>query len=217
MDKPILDERLKMCASLVRESARLVDVGTDHAYLPIELLKDGRISYAAATDINEGPLKSGENNALKYSTDNIEFRLGAGLSPITEKDKITDIVIAGMGGEVISGIISDSPLTKDKNINLVLQPMTKSEELITFLYNNGFEIFTQKCVVCKGKTYTVMSAYYTGNSPEIDDVFPYIGKLSLKDDTNLNFIKTEIKHLENKSKGDSSFLTIIEKLKQVIK
>lgn len=218
MDKLInLDERLEMCASLVRESARLVDVGCDHAYLSISLLKSGKISYAIASDINEMPLKSGENNAVKYGVDNIEFRLGSGLEAIKPEDKITDIVIAGMGGEIISGIIDESPLTRDKSINLVLQPMSKSEELISYLYKNGFEIIKQKCVVSKGKCYTVMSACYTGSSPEIDDTFPYIGKLDLENETNLRFMKTQLRHLENKSKGDSSLLSIIEKIEQVIK
>lgn len=214
MDKPVLDERLKICASLVRESARLADVGTDHAYLPIRLLKSGKISYAIASDINEKPLKSGESNAKLYGEKNIEFRLGAGLNPIKAEDKITDIVIAGMGGEVISGIIDESPLTKDKNINLILQPMTRSEELLKYLYKNGFEIEKQKCVICKGKCYTVLSARFTESNPEIDDVFPYLGKLGLNDETNRNFAQIQIRNLENKSKGDSSLLPIIDKIKK---
>lgn len=214
MDKPVLDERLKMCASLVRESARLADVGTDHAYLPLWLLKSGKISYAIASDINENPLKSGESNAKIYGEKNIEFRLGSGLEPFTAEDKITDVVIAGMGGEIIGETITQSPLTKDKDLNLILQPMTRSEELIKYLYKNGFEIKTQNCVICKGKCYTVMSACFTGGSPETDDVFPYIGKLDLKDETNRRFAQIQIKNLENKSRGDSSLLPIIDSIKK---
>lgn len=217
MDKLInLDERLEMCASLVRESARLADVGCDHAYLSISLLKSGKISFAVASDINEKPLKSGKENAEKYGVKNIEFRLGSGLREIKVEDKITDVVIAGMGGEIISEIINESPLTKDESMNLVLQPMTKSEELISYLYENGFEISKQKCVVSKGKCYTVISAFYSGKSTEIDEAFKYTGKLDLNDEINRRFIKAEIKHLENKSKGDSSLSMVIEKLKKVI-
>jgi tRNA (adenine22-N1)-methyltransferase len=214
MDKPALDERLRICASLVRESARLADVGTDHAYLPIWLLKSGKINYAIASDINEKPLESGESNAKLYGEKNIEFRLGSGLNPIKAEDRITDIVIAGMGGEVISEIIDESPLTKDKNINLILQPMTRSEELIKFLYKNGFEIEKQKCVFCKGKCYTVLSARFTGKKTDIDDVFPYIGKLDLNDEVNRRFAQIQIRNLENKSKGDSSLLPIIDSIKK---
>lgn len=216
MDKLFcLDERLKKCASLVQKSARLVDVGTDHAYLPVWLLKSGKISFAIASDINEKPLENGRLTAEKYGEKNIEFRLGAGLDTIKEEDKITDVVIAGMGGEIISEIIASSPLTKDNKLNLILQPMTKSDELTAFLYKNGFEIKNQSCVISKGKCYTVMSVKYTGKTIEIEDTFPYLGKLDLKDKTNRLFIKTHIKHLENKSKGDSSLLPLIDRLKKV--
>lgn len=207
-----LDERLEMCASLVRKSARLVDVGCDHAYLSISLLKSGKADFAIASDINEMPLRSGKENASKYGVKNIDFRLGSGLEAVKAEDKITDVVIAGMGGEIISEIIGSSELTKDKNLNLVLQPMTKSEELISYLYKNGFEISSQKCVISKGKCYTIISASYTGKDIKTDEIFPYIGKLDLKDETNLRFINTQIKHLENKAKGDSSLLPLIEKL-----
>lgn len=218
MDKLLnLDERLKMCASLVSENARLVDVGTDHAYLPVWLLKNGKISYAIASDINEMPLKSGENNASVYGVKNIEFRQGSGLETVSAEDKVTDIVIAGMGGEVISGIILNSPLTRNKKLNLILQPMTRSEELIKALYENGFGINTQKCVISKGKCYTVMSAGYTGITKKIDDTFPYLGKLDLTDEINLSFINTELRHLENKSKGDSTLLPLIEKIRETVK
>ena len=218
MDKlPNLDERLKMCASLVSENARLVDVGTDHAYLPVWLLKKGKISYAIASDINEMPLKSGEANAREYGVKNIEFRKGSGLETVSAEDNITDAVIAGMGGEIISEIVLSSQLTRDKNFNLILQPMTRSEELIKSLYENGFEIKTQKCVVSKAKSYTVISAGYTGIKGEIDDTLPYLGKLDLKDELNLKFINKQLRNLDNKSKGDPSLLPLIEKIKRIIK
>ncbi len=217
MDKPIsIDERLKMCASLVSENARLVDVGCDHAYLPIWLIKQNKISHAIAADINELPLLSGKQNAESYGADNIEFRLGSGLEPVSLEDSITDVIIAGMGGEVIRDIVLDSPLTRDKNLNLILQPMTRSEDLIKALYKNGFEIKTQKCVVSKNKCYTVMAVHYTGKTDNIGDTFPYLGKLDLKDETNLRFIGAHLRNLENKSKGDKSLLHLINKIKKMI-
>lgn len=212
-----LDERLKMCASLVSENARLVDVGCDHAYLPIWLILRDKISFAIACDINEMPLKSGKQNAEHFGVGNIEFRLGSGLEPISAEDRITDVIIAGMGGEVISEIILSSPLTRDKNLNLILQPMTRSEELIKSLYENGFEIKTQKCVISKGKCYTVMAVSYSGEIKAFDNAFPYIGKLDLKDETNLRFIGAQLRNLENKSNGDKSILPLINKIKKMIK
>ena len=140
---------------------------------------------------------------------------GDGLSPVP-LGAAEEIIIAGMGGEVISEIIDKSPLTRDKNLNLVLQPMSRSEYLISYLYENGFEINSQKCVISKGKCYTVMAASFTGEKAKISPSFPYIGKLDLKDETNIIFIKTQLRHLENKSKGDSSLLQVIEEIKKVI-
>ena len=211
-----LDNRLQLCASLVRPSARLADVGTDHAYLPVWLLKHGEISYAIASDINPGPLESGRANAQKYKTESIDFRLGAGLSTISADDRITDVVIAGMGGEIIAQIIADSELARDKNLNLILQPMTKSEELIAFLCKNGFEIRVQKCTESHGKCYTVILASYCGKVVHADEIFPYIGKLDLSDEHSAQFLKNQIKHLENKSKGDEKYLPILNELKKLV-
>ena len=211
-----LDNRLQLCASLVRPSARLADVGTDHAYLPVWLLKHEKISYAIASDINSGPLESGRANAQKYGAESIAFRLGAGLSTISADDRITDVVIAGMGGEIIAQIIADSELTHAKDLNLILQPMTKSEELIAFLCKNGFEIREQKCTESHGKCYTVILASYCGKAVQVDDVFPYVGKLDLSDEHSALFLRNQIKHLENKSKGDEKYLPILNELKKLV-
>ena len=211
-----LDNRLKLCASLVRPSARLADVGTDHAYLPVWLLKHGKIDYAIASDINSGPLESGRANAQKYRAESIDFRLGAGLSTISADDNITDVVIAGMGGEIIAQIIADSELARDRNLNLILQPMTKPEELIAFLCESGFEITEQKCTVSHGKCYTVIAASYSGEAAHTDEIFPYIGKLDLSDEHSVLFLKNQIKHLENKSKGDEKYLPILNELKKLV-
>ena len=157
-----LDKRLDTCAGLVRDSARLADIGSDHAYLSVWLLKNKKISYAIASDINEKPLLSGKATAAKYGAANIEFRLGSGLETICKDDRISDIVIAGMGGEVIADILSRSELVKNQDINFVLQPMTRSDDLIAFLYENGFEIKEQKALCSGGKYYTVIAARYCG-------------------------------------------------------
>ena len=210
-----LDERLSKCASLVPDGARLVDVGTDHAYLPVWLLKNGAISYAVASDINEKPLKSGMETAEKYGAENIDFRLGSGLETISEDDGITCAVIAGMGGEIIAGIIDNSEIAK--KIRLVLQPMTRSEELIAYLCKNGFEIARQVCAFSRGKYYTILAARYSGQAETFDESFFYLGKLDLTDEASRVFLQNQIKNLENKAKGDSSLLPLIEKLKDKMK
>lgn len=209
-----LDERLLACASLVSNGARLADIGTDHAYLPVWLMLNNKISYAIASDINPSPLEMGRATAEKYNVNLIDFRLGNGLESITKEDKITDIVIAGMGGEIISEIINSSPLTKDENLNIILQPMTKSHELIKNLYKMGFEIIEQHCAVSHNKCYTIIKAHYCGQSVNVSEKFCYLGKLDLTDEKSIRFVKQHIKHLENKSKGDSAFKMIADILKK---
>lgn len=211
-----LDNRLMMCANFVRKGAKFADIGTDHAYLPVWLLKNNIITYAIASDINQGPLDSGKATAEKYHCTNIEFRLGSGLETINESDEITDVVIAGMGGELIAELIKSSHIVKNQNVNLILQPMTKSEILIDELYNMGFEIKEQKSTVSSNKCYTVILAEYTGEKTQKDPYFLYVGKLDLDDDVSKRFVRQHINNLENKSKGDPSLIPLLNKLKESI-
>ena len=104
-----LDGRLSVCASLVRNGARLADVGTDHAYLPIWLAKNGKIISAVASDNRKKPLAAGMENIERYGCSEIvSTRLCAGLDDISP-DEADDIVIAGMGGEMIAGILENAP------------------------------------------------------------------------------------------------------------
>lgn len=217
MDKLFcLDNRLMMCASFVPKGARLADIGTDHAYLPVWLLKQNLISYAIASDVNCRPLQAGKATAEKYQAENIDFRLGSGLETITEADDINCIVIAGMGGELISELLSKSPLVRKKNIRLILQPMTKPHKLIKYLYSEGFEISEQKTCKSHGKHYTVMTAVYSGNKQKIDEVFSYTGKLDTKNDCNISYLEGQIKNLEKQGKGDFHYNHIAEKIKELI-
>lgn len=212
-----LDRRLLACASLVRENARLADIGTDHAYLPIWLLKQNKISYAVACDINPLPLEAGRANRDRYGVKNIDFRLGCGLEPLAPEDNITDIVIAGMGGELIEKILGGSSLVRNKEFNIVLQPMTRSCELIAFLYREGFEITAQKAMVSRGKCYTAMALRYTGVSAAAEEVFCCTGKLDLAQPDSVRFIQQQIKHNENKAKGEPGYKELAQKLREIIK
>lgn len=208
-----LDNRLMTCAGFVPQGARLADIGTDHAYLPVWLLKQNCITYAIASDVNSGPLESGKATAEKYQADSIDFRLGSGVETLNESDNINCIVIAGMGGELIADILSKSNLVKNKNIRLILQPMTKAHDLVKYLYSQGFEISQQKTCESHNKHYTVMAVEYTGNCQEIDEVFAYTGKLDFSNNSDRNYISHQISNLENQAKGNPHFGEIADKIK----
>ena len=208
-----LDNRLKLCAGFVRKGAKLVDVGTDHAYLPIWLVKNKVIEHALACDINEGPLSAGKADVERHGLkDNITLRLSDGLCSVNDTEA-DDIVIAGMGGELIARILSDCKWAKTKGKHFILQPMTKCEVLIRWLYENGFEIIKQKACECDNKHYTVMLANYTGHSDEISDSFCYMGKLDATDDKSKKYLSHTLSHLEKRVLGDKSLLPVIEKIK----
>ncbi len=163
---PPLDDRMATAASLVRKGTKMADIGTDHGYLPITLLREGKISFAAAADIRKGPLDRAIANAEKFGVaDKIQFFLTDGLQDIPLANLgITDIVICGMGGEGIARILSGNAYIKKENINLVLQPMTAIGKLRAYLTQNGFNIAEERIASSNGKLYQCIAAQYDGVS-----------------------------------------------------
>ena len=150
--------RLSLCADMVRGGSRLADIGTDHGYLPIALCLSGAFPSALACDINPLPLRSAQENIAKYGlSDRIQTRLSDGLKAV-RPDEADDIVIAGMGGELIRDILAAAPWVKDETKKLILQPMTHHEDLVMWLVENGFAITEQKAALDEGKYYTAFSA-----------------------------------------------------------
>ena len=208
-----LDNRLRLCADFVRDNSTLADIGTDHAYLPIWLVTNGKIKSALACDINEGPLSFGKADVQRYNlSDKITLRLSDGLKNVKE-DEASDIVIAGMGGELIVKILSECNWAKTKDKNFVLQPMTKCEILIPWLYENGFEIMEQKACESDKKHYTVMKVQYTGNAQSVSKSFCYMGKLDVTDENSLLYLKHAVSHLQKRALGDKSLCDVISDIK----
>ena len=150
-----LQPRLHLLARLVPEGCRLTDVGTDHGYLPVALLQQGRIAAAIASDIGAEPLEHARRTAMQYGVDGMDFRLCAGLSGVAPEE--TDvIVIAGMGGETIISILQDAPWTADGQHRLLLQPMTKAAALRHWLTDNGYTFTDEHLVEDKGRIYPIL-------------------------------------------------------------
>lgn len=177
----MLDKRLRLCADMIKGS-RVCDVGTDHAYLTAELLLSGKCSTAVAADINEKPLAAARVTLEKAGvTDRAELVLSDGLKSVP-LEGITDIVIAGMGGELIAKILSECDLPE--GINLVLQPMSKQGFLLRYLWENGFEIPQQRAVCDESFCYTVINAVKNSRiirSTPMPPLFEYIGMLDLSE------------------------------------
>ena len=177
-----LDNRLMSAASFVRCGSVVADIGTDHAYLPIYLLKSGIAKYAIASDVNRGPLDRAKADAARYcALDNLSFCLSDGLRDIDlDAFGVTDIVICGMGGELMSRIIGESEYTKKEGVRLILQPMTAADDLRAFLDDAGFAVLDEKLSEAAGKTYCCILAAYDGQKRTSTDAELLVGKKTIE-------------------------------------
>jgi len=152
-----LPERLKTIADCIPPGAAVVDVGSDHGYLPVYLAINGLARRIIASDMSSGSLGAARRSAAKYGvTDMIEFVVAPGLSGVAENE-VDTVVIAGVGGKTIAGILRDAPWTKS-GTRLILQPQTKKDELRRFLEENGYAIRETKLTHDRGREYVVILA-----------------------------------------------------------
>lgn len=151
-----LSPRLRMVADLVPQGVRLADVGTDHAYLPAALLQEGKIPFAIAADLRQGPLASAKATVRRAGLEGkVAFRLCDGLRGI-QPQEVEAVAIAGMGGETIAAILAAAPWTKERNIPLILQPMSSMYDLRVWLEENGYQIKTEELCREGDTLYTAM-------------------------------------------------------------
>ncbi len=171
-----VDNRLLKIAGMIRHGDRVADIGTDHAYLPVFLIKEGIVSKAFACDVSDGPLFNARNNIERAGIEGIILRKGDGLKAVLPQE-VDTVVIAGMGGDLIARIIADAEWVRDGRYELILQPMTAVEELREFLCRNGFSILKENAVSAHGRIYTAMKAVFTASVTECDPLFYYVGRL----------------------------------------
>ena len=159
---PRLDPRLEALAQLVRPGARCADVGCDHGHLIAWLCASGRVPGGYACDINSKPLEKAAFALSQYGlTGRVKTVLCDGLAGIGP-GQVEDVVIAGMGGDLIWQIIAACPWSRDPALRFVLQPMTKGHRLRQALYAGGFTLLQERAAVAGGFAYTAMQAAYTG-------------------------------------------------------
>ena len=140
-----LNTRLKKIGDLVDTNSLVLDIGCDHAFLDIYLVKERCFKKAIASDIGEGPLKSALDNIKKYKVeDKIELRLGDGLSTYT--DDIDTAVVSGMGGRTIIGIFKNNFAITKKLKQIILSPNNYQEDVRKFFRKNGFYIEDEELV-----------------------------------------------------------------------
>ena len=174
-----LSSRLLACAEFVRPGDRVADVGCDHGYLSIHLLKNGIAGSVIASDINEGPLQSALHNCRKFGVqDRISFYLSDGVRNIPRD--FDCMVCAGMGADTMMRIIGSAPWLRDPKYRLILQCQSKRPELREWLNEEGFAI-RRETLAKDGKfVYSVMEVVYAPG-PLLSAVNYYISPQLLED------------------------------------
>ena len=155
-------------ADLVPGGTVPADVGTDHAYIPIALVEEGKIPRALAMDINQGPLTRAEENIKAHGLEEkIETRLSDGLEKM-KKGEADTVLIAGMGGLLMVRILSSKREVLG-GATLVLQPQSDLPSVRGWLAEEGYAITAEDLVLEDGKYYQMMRAQKCGEMSEAKD------------------------------------------------
>lgn len=187
------DARLLSAVPYIKQGGRVADIGTDHAYLPIYLVNEGIADSAIAADINLGPILSARANieAAGFS-DRIETIQTDGLHGIETKAP-DDILIFGMGGELIIRILQEAPWVRDARIGLILQPMSRISLLRQWLCENGFSI-RDEALTDATRFYQTIYARYDGKGEKYTEEELLLGKRNIEKNPPLfaDFVRHEI-------------------------
>ena len=224
-----LSKRLTWIISKMDECDVIMDVGTDHGYIPIELIRRNIANKVIASDINKEPLKKAKINiSLEGLSNKINLRLGGGLEPLNNNE-VQGILIAGMGGNLIRDILKND-ISKVKNIDyLILQPAQNPEVLREYLYTENYEVIDEDICLDEGKYYELFKVKYKeNNSSKLEDIFYEVSPILLNKKSEVfkeylkekiekykkvnNFIKDETEHALARKNELNNKIEIIEDL-----
>lgn len=222
-----LSKRLKWIVDKLDKCEVIMDIGTDHGYIPIYLIKNDIAKRVIASDINKDPLKKARINAsLDGVSEFVDLRLGGGLEPLNDKEA-QGIIIAGMGGNLIRDIL-EHDFDKVKNLDyLILQPAQNPEVLREYLYTHDYEIIEEDVCIDEGKYYELFKVKYKeGEYTKLEPIFyeisPYLlNKKSLEFKSYLehkgeqykkirSFIKDETEHARVRKQELQDKINMIE-------
>jgi tRNA (adenine22-N1)-methyltransferase len=200
-----LSKRLSWIIEKMDKADVIMDVGTDHGYIPINLVKNNIANKVIACDINKEPLNKAKVNAsLEGVIDKIDLRLGSGLCPLKLKEAEI-VLIAGMGGNLIRDIL-ENDLEKVKYLKyLLLQPAQNPEILREYLYNNDYEIIDEDICLEEDKYYEIFKVRYKKRDyMTLENIFYEVSPIMLN--KKLPLLKTYIESKIEKNKKIINFI-----------
>ena len=177
-----MSERLELIADQIKNGRGVADVGTDHAYLPCSLLKRGYTGRIIGTDINVGPLNKAKRTLRESGCeDKVGLILCDGLEGV-DTSAVDTVVVAGMGGDTVTGILDRAKNRLVPDTRLILQPVTKPEILRYWLINNGFHIVSELHVLENGTLYQTLVAEHGKDVCYLDSEL-FVGRYELIKDS----------------------------------
>ena len=189
-----LSKRLKFIANHIDKCDSLIDVGTDHGYIPIYAVKNNLCRKAIASDINKGPVEKARlNAALDKVSSQVEVRLGGGLETVS-RGEVDAAVIAGMGGHLIIDILEKDKKKLPDYKFIILQPAQNPEVLREYLYNNDYEIIDEDICLDEDIFYELFKVRRKKvNRTEFDPIFYEFSPVLIKNKNPLFFSFLEFK------------------------
>lgn len=197
-----MNKRLEAIYALIGEGKGLVDVGTDHCYIPTALAQSGYAGNIIASDIKPGPLQAARRSATSAGVeDKIHFILCDGLDGC-DPSAIDTILIAGMGGDTICGILDRAEWCMTPDYTLILQPVTKAEVVRYWLAYNGYEFLDEVLVRDGGIIYQIIRSRIKENTPlSLAELYTGEFALARKNALFVEFLDTLISRFETGIKG----------------
>lgn len=154
-----LSKRLKTVATFVSKGAYLADIGSDHGYLPCYICQHDDDAKAIASEVRKGPFLRTKETVEHYQlSERIDVRLGDGLSVLTEQDPITDIVIAGMGGSLITQILTDGKSLLRYVNKIIVQPNNNAQRIRKFFIDNQLTLTSETILEENNQIYEILVA-----------------------------------------------------------
>ena len=211
----MLSARLQGIADLVPACSRVIDIGTDHAYLPIELVRRGRCTAALAADVRPGPLEIAKKHVADAGLGSqITLRLSDGLKGIVlQPDDV--IVIAGLGGLEMIDIISDARESKNlKDQIMVLQPMKSAFALRQWLSDHDFIFDTESLVIEKRHDYPLIRTFAGSDTPPLALLHCWLGPVLMasKPEGYQAYAERQLRQLQKRSKGSPALKALEDEL-----
>ena len=163
MNQQTLSQRLERVAAQIPAGARLADIGSDHGYLPVALLRRGAIVAAVAGEVALTPFRAAERTVHESGlAQHISVRLADGLAAIEPGDGITAISLCGLGGETIRNILDSGKTRLSGHERLILQPNGGEPPLRQWLMDNGYRLLFEEVIRENRFDYEILVAERSG-------------------------------------------------------